>query len=108
MSKIMIPAHSAEDWKAFLADPDKQWKRGFSARTLAHCWQDARGFPEEVKKVLRQATPFQQIEMLISIPEHQVALPGGGSPSQNDLWVLARCPDGLVSIANRGRTKPSE
>ena len=41
--------------------------------------------------------------MLIAIPEHQVALPGGASPSQNDLWVLARCPDGLVSIAVEGK-----
>ena len=103
MSKIVIPARSAEDWKAFLAEPDKQWKTGYSARTLAHCWQDAAAFPEEVKKVLQQAAPFQEIETLIAIPEHQVALPGGISPSQNDLWVLARCPGGLVSIAVEGK-----
>jgi hypothetical protein len=103
MSKILIPAPSAEDWKTFLAEPDKQWKRGYSARTLAHCWHDADGFPEEVRDVLRQAAPFREIEMLIAIPEHQVALPGGGRPSQNDLWVLARCPDGLVSIAVEGK-----
>ena len=58
MSKIMIPARSAEDWKAFLAEPDKQWKTGYSAKTLAHCWQDAAGFPEEVKNVLRTGSPF--------------------------------------------------
>jgi hypothetical protein len=103
MSKIMIPARSAEDWKAFLAEPDKQWKTGYSARTLAHCWQGATVFPEEVENVLRQATPFQEIEMLVAIPEHQVALPGGITPSQNDLWVLARCPDGLVSMAVEGK-----
>ncbi len=103
MSKIMIPARSAEDWKAFLAEPDRQWKTGYSAKTLAHCWQEARGFPEEVKKVLRQAAPFQEIELLIAIPEHQVALPGGSSPSQNDLWVLARCPEEIVSIAVEGK-----
>jgi hypothetical protein len=103
MKRILIPAHSAEQWKSFLAEPDKQWRRGYSARTLAHCWHDAPGFPEEVKRVLHQAAPFRQIEMLIAIPEHQVSLPGGGKPSQNDLWVLAGCQDGLVSIAVEGK-----
>lgn len=103
MSRILIPPGSAEQWKALLAEPDKQWKKGHSARTLAHCWQEAAGFPVEVNRILKQAAPFCQIEILIAIPEHQVVLPGGGMHSQNDLWVLARCPEGLVSIAVEGK-----
>jgi hypothetical protein len=103
MSEILIPASSAEQWKAFLAEPDKQWRRGYSARTLAHCWHDTPGFPEEVETVLHQAVPFRQIEMVLGVPEHQVPLPGGARPSQNDLWVLGRTPEGLVSIAVEGK-----
>jgi hypothetical protein len=55
----------------------------------------------EVKRVL--ATQFPDLEMLLALPEHQVALPGGGRPSQNDIWVLARSGDGLVSIAVEGK-----
>jgi len=41
--------------------------------------------------------------MLLAIPEHKVHLPGGGRPSQNDLWVIASCDYGLVSIAVEGK-----
>jgi hypothetical protein len=34
MAKILIPASSPEDWKKFLAEPEKQWKSGYSARSL--------------------------------------------------------------------------
>jgi len=40
---------------------------------------------------------------LIIIPEHQVPLPGGTRPSQNDCWVLARTMNDLVSIAIEGK-----
>ena len=60
-----------------------------------------------VKSVLTQAPPFRDLEMLIAIPEHQVRLPGSSSPSQSDLWVLARCGDELVSIAVEGKVSES-
>jgi len=34
----------ADDWKQLLADPEKHWKTGFSARTFAHCWEEANVF----------------------------------------------------------------
>ncbi len=103
MSKVYIPSNNAEDWKQFLADPEKQWRRGFSARTLAHCWQDADGIPNHVKKVLCQATELTDLEALIVIPEHQVPLPGGAAASQNDIWVLGRTEKDIVSIAVEGK-----
>lgn len=33
--------HDAEGWKAFLADPEKQWKDGRSAKLLAEAWEAA-------------------------------------------------------------------
>ncbi|MGH7925887.1 MAG: DUF6946 family protein, partial [Candidatus Binatus sp.] len=38
--------------KRFLADPRKQWKSGFSARTLAQCWESANGLPPEIASLL--------------------------------------------------------
>ena len=51
MSKILIPAQSPEDWKQFLAKPEKHWKTGFSARSLAYCWQEADGIPPDILEV---------------------------------------------------------
>ena len=33
-SRICIPSANTEQWKQFLADPEKQWRQGFSARSL--------------------------------------------------------------------------
>jgi len=49
-SKIFIPATKPDDWQQFLADPEKQWKKGFSARSLAYCWQEANDIPKDVKE----------------------------------------------------------
>lgn len=98
---VLIASRSAGDWKQFLANPEKHWRTGYSARTLAYSWQEALGFPREVRAVLAQQ--FPEIEMLFGIPEHKVALPGGGRASQTDLWALARAGDDLVSIAVEGK-----
>ena len=104
MSNILIPTRSAEDWKAFLAEPDKQWKTGYSARTLAYCWEETDGFPESVQSVFSEAGyPFNKLEPLLIIPEHKVPLPGGPRPSQNDIWILAKSQKDLVSIAVEGK-----
>lgn len=107
MSKIYIPATSAEQWKQFLADPEKHWQQGYSARTLAYCWQEADGFPAEIKATFSASPYFHDIEMLIALPEYQVYLPGGSRPSQNDIWVLARNGINLVSIAVEGKVSES-
>lgn len=107
MTKIFVPSACPSDWKALLADPEKQWACGKSARTLAHCWEDCEGFPSEVRKILRQSDGLREIEPLLIFPEWKVPLPGGVSASQNDVWVLAKTPDGLVSIAVEGKVDES-
>jgi hypothetical protein len=91
-SLFYIPAESPEEWRRLLADPEKHWVSGYSARTLAYCWQDADGFPESVRQafICSKIPVFQNITALMSFPEHQVPLPGGIRPTQTDLWVLAR------------------
>ncbi len=101
MKRIYTPTRGADDWQRFLADPEKQWKTGFSARSLAYAWEEADGFPATVQTVLRQS--FPAIEPLIILPEHRVALPGRGGASQNDVWVLGRSDGELVSIAIEGK-----
>lgn len=103
LGKILVPADSPDDWQRFLAEPEKQWKTGFSARSMAYCWQEAGGIPTDVVNVLEQAPAFSGIETLFVIPEHKVPLPGGSRSSQNDAWVLARANGELVSIAVEGK-----
>jgi hypothetical protein len=103
VSKILVPSRGPADWQALLAEPEKHWAVGYSARTLAHCWEDAEGFPAEIKAALVAAEPLQRIQPLLILPEWQVALPGGARPSQNDVWVLAKSGGDLVSIAVEGK-----
>ncbi len=101
MSRIYLPATSAEQWAQFLAEPVKHWRQGYSARTLAYSWQEADGFPAEVASVL--STQFPATELLLAMPEHKVALLGGSRSSQSDIWVLARSEGDLISIAVEGK-----
>ena len=103
MPQIYVPARSADDWSQLLADPVKHWRKGYSARTLAHSWQDAGGFPNEVREAFASNEYLADIQLLLAIPEHQVPLAGGSRPSQNDIWALARAGNELVSIAVEGK-----
>lgn len=107
MSKIYIPTTGPSDWRALLADPQKHWARGYSARTLANCWEAADGFLPEVLEVLTKVSSLAGIRPLLILPEWKVKLPGGATQSQNDVWVLAKCDAGLVSIAVEGKVEES-
>ena len=78
MSTIYIPANGPTDWRQFLAEPDRQWKDGYSARELTTCWQNTDGFPLNIKKIFNQSdiALFNNIEFLLAIPE-QGAITGG-------------------------------
>jgi hypothetical protein len=103
MSRVYAPVLCVEQWAQLLAQPEKQWRVGFSARTLAHAWQEATGFPGEVQAVLSRSPNLNGIELLLALPEHQVPVPGGSRPSQSDIWVLARAHSQLVSLAVEGK-----
>jgi len=105
--KILIPTSGPDDWRTLLADPEKHWSRGYSARTIAHCWESANGFPPEIYSVLNQNPSLKGIEPLLILPEWKVPLPGGSTASQNDVWVLAKCNAGLVSMSIEGKVDES-
>ncbi len=102
---ILIPSKGPEDWRNLLADPQLQWRRGYSAASLAYCWEEAKGFPESVRQVFEASDYpfFKELEPLLVIPEYKVNLPGGSAASQNDIFVLARSPDGFLSIMVEGK-----
>ena len=104
---ILVPSLGPDSWKALLADPEKHWRTGYSAKCLAHSWSDADGMPGEITMVLRGSPIFANAEVLLAIPEHSVALPGIGKGSQNDLWALLRTPNALVSMAVEGKVRES-
>jgi len=108
MNPVYIPATSFEQWRAFLAQPDKHWVEGRSAMEVAKAWHNTEGFPAPVAAVFRAAgKPFDSLKPLFVIPEHKVPLPGGSRDSQNDVWVLARHEMGLASITVEGKVSES-
>jgi hypothetical protein len=103
-TRVVVPAEGDASWRALLADPAKQWKSGYSAKALAHCWQEADGFPPSVRAVFSTfGVPFADAELVLAIPEHRVVLPGGSRASQTDLFALARTGSDLISIAVEGK-----
>lgn len=108
MSRILAFSTGPDDWRAFLADPDKHWRTGYSARTLAHCWEAADGFPPEVADALCSSDPLLlDLAPILAVPEFKVPLPGGVRASQNDIFVLARSAAGPVALMVEGKVAES-
>jgi hypothetical protein len=103
MTRIFVPSHGPDDWKDLLADPNKHWAKGYSARAIAKCWESAQAFPPEIKKLFTGHPQFNILEPLLIFPEWKVPLPGGRRPSQNDIFILASTGDSLVSITVEGK-----
>lgn len=94
MGRILVPTHRPEDWKTLLADPERHWKRGYSAMAAALSWENAKGLPTEVATILGPDS-----ELLLAIPEHKVAMPGGGRESQCDVFALAKAGGETIAVA---------
>jgi uncharacterized protein DUF6946 len=106
VTHFLIPTKGPSCWKQFLAD-ETHWKAGYSAMALAQCWEEAKGFPPEIQKLLADHPRFKDLELLLAIPEHKVNLPGGRRPSQNDIFVLGKAGGELVSITIEGKVNES-
>jgi hypothetical protein len=108
---IYIPISSPDQWKALLAEPEKHWRTGYSAKTIAHSWLASDGIPPEILALFASSgiQPLAAVSPLLVIPEHKVLLPpSSGHPSQNDVFVLAKGEDGsLVSITVEGKVAES-
>ena len=109
MPRILAFTSGPHDWQELLADPVKHWKTGYSARTLAYCWEATDGFPSEVSLPFTQSNDpmLESLTPLLAIPEFKVPLPGGVRASQNDIFVMARSSAGPVSIMVEGKVNES-
>ena len=100
--RIFIPTNGADSWQPLLAEPGKQWKKGYSARTLANCWEGCleetcekiktSDFPKSIEVTFQNSKIdlFKNVKLLFAFPEYKVKLPGGGRESQNDIYVIAK------------------
>jgi hypothetical protein len=102
MSKIYVPSLGPQSWQALLADPEKQWKTRYSARTIAHCWEAADGLPPEIAVLFGD-----DAELLIAIPEHKVSLQDAGRPSQTDVFALVKSKNKTIAVAVEGKVDES-
>lgn len=107
MTRVYVPSDGPRSWRQFLAEPEKQWRTGFSAKSLAYSWEEAEGFPAEIQHAMTHSgiDGLNSIAPLLIIPEHKVPLPGGRTESQNDVFVLASSPRGLISLCNEGKVE---
>ncbi|MGV8989198.1 MAG: DUF6946 family protein [Cypionkella sp.] len=94
MSKIFVPTQGPEDWRRLLAGPEKHWRRGYSAMAAALSWEAAKGLPAEIRAILGL-----DAELLLAIPEHKVALPGGQRESQCDVFALVKSAKQTCAVA---------
>jgi hypothetical protein len=81
MNKMYLPTVGPQDWQKLLADPEKQWRTGYSARTIAYAWEAAKGhFPPEVERIFPEAGDERagNLEILLEFPEWKVYLPPAG------------------------------
>ncbi len=94
MTRIVIPSKGAEDWRRVLADPERHWRDGYSAKSTAESWERAQGVPAEIASLFPVCP-----ELLLAIAEHQVPLPGGGRASQCDVFALLDCGAERIAMA---------
>jgi len=102
MKRIFVPTRIGSDWQPLLAKPELHWKAGKSAMSAAASWESAASrFPEEIKAALEaNGDPrLHELELLLAVPEWEVALPGGITSSHTDILAVARNQAGLVVAA---------
>ena len=104
-SRCFVPTSGPECWKPLLADPEKQWQRGYSARTLAHAWEAADGLPPEIADLFVATPELSDVppELLVALPEYKVPLPGGRRESQNDVFAIVSGELGLMTMMVEGK-----
>jgi len=105
--RIVVPTDGPLDWKALLADPEKHWRSGYSAMSTAYSWEEADGLPAEIAAIFKNADnpALRDAKLALAIPEYKVDLKGGTRPSQNDVFALMSCSDGLISMMVEGKAR---
>ena len=102
MTKIYFPSEGLAGWQRLLADSEKHWRAGYSAMTLARCWEAALGLPPEIAAMLAELGPTP--ELLLALPEHKVPLRGSNrGDSQSDVFALVRTGERTIAVTVEGK-----
>ena len=106
MSSIYLPSRGVQDWRALLADPEKHWRVGYSAMTLALSWEAAGGLPPEIAAMFGALGPDP--ELLVGLPEHKVSLSGSSlGQSHSDLFAIVRVGGKTLATTIEGKVDES-
>jgi len=102
MSRIHVATRGIGNWRERLANPDRQWKRGFSAFETAVAWECASSaesqLPQPIRSVLVKGG-FDAPKLLFAVAEHKVPLRGGRTASQCDVWAVVSTSKGMLSLS---------
>ena len=102
MKRILVPTKSGADWRRLLARPEVHWKSGASAMTAAASWEAANGaLPQEISLLLDSSGrgELSELRLLAAVPEWEVELEGGATPSHTDVLAICCNNSGLCIIA---------
>lgn len=101
MNRLSTATRGICSWRERLADPNKQWRRHYSAFEAAVSWELAArtptGIPGPILALLNDA--YGNANLLLAIAEHRVPLPAGNAASQNDVWGLVNTDAGMVFVS---------
>lgn len=105
--RIFIPSSGALSWQTLLAEPEKHWKPGCSAFSLAESWEQSAGLPPAIASLFQNSPDpsWHKTQLALAIPEYKVNLDGGGHPSQNDVFALLSNPAGLIAMMVEGKCR---
>jgi len=101
VKRIYIPTQSGTDWQRLLGKPKLHWKKGRSAMSAAACWEGSQPrLPPEISALLDSCKDpaISELDLLLAIPEWEVALPDGETVSQTDIMAICRNSSGLVIL----------
>lgn len=96
------PVGGPEGWRRFLGDPEKHWRKGYSAMACAYAWENADGMPMEIAALMPEGA-----ELILGMPEYKVAVPGRGGDSQCDVFALVRSGSDLIALSVEAKVNES-
>lgn len=109
MGRCYVPSDGPDSWQTLLRDPAKHWRTGYSAKTLAHCWEADDRLRSELASLIKTVPRYEdeEPELLLAVPEWKVPLPGGRAGSQNDVMALIGVGRDLMIAAVEGKVSES-
>lgn len=109
MKRTFIATRGIGSWRERLANPERQWRRRYSAYEAAISWElaakSSSGLPMPIKSLLDCA--YGDSNLMFAVAEHKVSLPGGSAASQNDVWALVQTSVGNVSLTVEAKAQES-